>query len=261
MKHINQTSLVLLGVLPFLGAARSVYSALWISVVFTAVIFVCAVTASLLKNMLGTRARLLIETAAAAALSGAGGMILEACVPTAAYRIGISISFLAANCLVIALFEASAEKELKASVKNAAVCAFLGSAVLILSAAVRELLQNGTLFAGCFGGEGIVVFADWFRGIDFAGTSAGGLILFGLIAAGAQKAVKMIRFRHRNHVLRREMISAGCHPDLVIDSVTGKTVRRSTAAVLAQHRLEITADAENKTDPNTADAENVEAAE
>ena len=255
MKKTNDTSLVILGVLPFAAATSKVYYAFWTALVLTAVVVTASLVAGAVKHLIRGRAGLLVHAAVGAGLTAVSGMLLQAYVPEAAAGIGVYLSFMAVNVLVFAVSEASAENILKASVKNAAVCAGMGSGVLLLAAVVRELLRYGTLFAGFGGGEGAVIFGDWFTGVEFAGTAAGTLILFGLAAAAVQKIVGTIRAKQRKRMILHEMIASDCHPDLVIDAITGKTVRRSTAAMLAQRRLTNEANAENDADENEADAE------
>jgi len=245
MKKPNYTSLVILGTVPFLGATSRLYYALWMSVILAAVILLESLVGLCVRNAVNGRARWLICAVTAAGLSAAAGMLLNAYLPSAAAGIGICLAFPAMNCLVFCIFETTAENGLKSSVKNAFLYAGTGSGVLMVSAAVRELLQYGTVFSGFGGGEGIRIFADWFSVVDFAGSTAGALIVFGLIAALMQKICGRVYVQIRNKALQHEMIAAGCHPNLVIDEVTGKIIRRTTAEILEQRRAEKKANVEN----------------
>ena len=258
MKKTNQASLVILGILPFTAVTSKVYYAFWTALIFAAVVILSSLVGSMLRKLISGRSRLLIHTAIGAGLTAAADMLLKAYVPAVSAGIGICLSFLAVNALGLTVSETTAENNIKASAENAAVCAGMGSGILIAAAAVRELLRYGTLFSGFGGGEGIRIFADWFSGMEFVGTSAGALIVFGLMAAAAQKIAKIIRVKQKRHMLLREMIVSDCHPNLVIDDVTGKTVRRSTAAILAQHRQGIETIAENSDASTEANAENDE---
>jgi len=256
MKKINNTSLVLIGTVPLLGATGRIYYAFWTAVCFLGVLLLSSLSAYLIGKLITGRIRLLAYTAVTGGLTASAAMLLQAYVPAAETNIGVCLSFLVANCLILQLCESSAENGFKAVVVNSAVCGISGAAILIAAAAVRELLRYGTLFSKFGGGEGVSIFSDWFANVEFAGTSAGALIIFGLIAASARKISSMIHVSRRNHMLRQERIVSGRHPDLVIDKATGKIVRRSTAEVLEQRRHASETDAENALVKINANAEN-----
>ncbi|MBQ2725574.1 MAG: hypothetical protein IJF78_07710 [Clostridia bacterium] len=253
MKKSNMTHLIILGTVPLIGTTERVSAALKAALVLFAVILLASLAASLTRRMVTGRVRLLADAAVIGALTTAAVLILRAIFPDMA-EIAAFLSVTAGNVLVYYISETSAENGIKASVKNIITAGAAGAAMLICTAMVRELMTFGTLFSGFGAGDGIRVFSDWFTAVDFAGTQAGALILFGLTAAVAQKIAKNVRVRQNEHGLKSEMIAEGCHPDLVLDSVTGKVVRRTTAELLKQHRHP---DEEENT--NKADAENDEA--
>ncbi len=256
MKKINRTSLVFIGIVPLLGTTGRLYYAFWASLSFLIILMLSSLAAQGIRRLIAGRARLVAYTAVAAVLTSAASMFLQAYAPAAEAGIGVCLSFLAANALVLWVCEASAENGFKACVENSAVCGVSGAAILLVTAAVRELLQYGTLFSRFGGGEGVRIFSDWFSNVEFAGTSAGALIIFGLIAGSARKIAEMKRIRHRNCMLRQERIVSGCHPDLVMDAATGKVVRRTTAELLDQQRHPIETIAENNAGANNTSAEN-----
>ena len=252
MKKINMTHLIILGSVPLIGTTERVSAASKAALVLFTVILFSALASALTRRIITGKIRLLADAAVIGALTTAAVMILRALLPDMV-GIGVFLSVIAGNCLVYCVSETAAEKGIKAGVKNAVTAGAACAAMLICTAAVRELMTFGTLFSGFDAGNGIKVFSDWFTAIDFAGTQAGALILFGMTAACAQKIAKTVRIRRNEHGLKKEMIAAGCHPDLVLDGVTGKVVRRTTAELLKQHRQP--AGDEN---PNNADAENSE---
>lgn len=255
MKKNNHNTLIILGIVPFLAATARLYYALWLSVVFVMVTLLTALTASLTRTLIAGKVRLILDAAVTAGLTTAAVLILRACVPAAEAGMGICLSLLAVNWLVLSNCETSAENDMKASVKNALFSGLAGAGLLILTASVRELLTYGTLFRGFGGSDGVRIFSDWFSNVGFAGTSAGALVIFGLVSALMQKISKKIRVSRRERAIRYEAIAGGQHPDLILDRETGKIVRRTTAELLEKRRhvYETSAEYEGMSDETNAE--------
>lgn len=257
MKKINNTSLVLLGIIPLLATTSRVYYAFWAALGFMTVLLLSVPAACLIFRLISGRIALFITTVFSAGLTTAVILLFRAYVPASEMVIGVCLSMLVGNVLVYNLIEASVEKTTSANIKIAVACSCGGAAVILVTAAVRELLQYGTLFSKFGGGEGVRIFSDWFNAVEFSGTPAGTLLIFGLIAAAAQKIAEKLRIDQRNRRLRLERILSGNHPGLVMDVQTGKIVRRSTAEMLERQRNKSEAGAEN----DEANAENTGEAE
>ena len=256
MKKNNHETLISLGILPFLAATTRLYYAFWLALAFVVITILTALTASLTRTVIKGKAGLIADTAVCAGLTTAAVLILRAAVPTAAAGMGICLSLAAVNWLVSAVCKASAENNIKASVENAAFSSLAGAGLLIVSAAVREIITTGSLFAGFGGNEGVLIFGEWFRSLNFAGTSAGALIIFAFAAACLQKITKTVRNSGREKRIQRDTINSGNHPDLVLDAETGKIVRRSTEEMLMKRRADLAASAENDADTIKAFDEN-----
>ncbi|MGK2926047.1 MAG: NADH:ubiquinone reductase (Na(+)-transporting) subunit D [Lysobacterales bacterium] len=142
----NPLALRVLGVCPALAITNSMTSALIMSVALTVVLILSNSIVSLVRNLLPSSVRLIVQITVIASAVTVIDQFLKAFLPDAAARLSVYVALIITNCIVLGRAEGCAMKE---NVRTSALDALgngMGfSMILIIVAFFRELGGKGSL--------------------------------------------------------------------------------------------------------------------
>jgi len=142
----NPLTLNVLGVCAALAITNSLTNSLVMSAALTTVLILSNATISLVRNLLPSSVRLIVQITVIASAVTVIDQFLKAYLPDAAAKLTVYISLIITNCIVLGRAEGCAMKEgVGTSVLDALGNGLGYSVILITVATVRELLGKGTL--------------------------------------------------------------------------------------------------------------------
>jgi Na+-transporting NADH:ubiquinone oxidoreductase subunit D len=142
----NPVALRVLGLCPALAITNSLTSALIMSAALTVVLMMSNATISLVRNLLPSSVRLIVQITVIAAAVTVIDQFLKAYLPEAAARLSVYVALIITNCIVLGRTEACAMKEgVGTSVLDALGNGLGYSLILITVAFIRELVGKGSL--------------------------------------------------------------------------------------------------------------------
>jgi Na+-transporting NADH:ubiquinone oxidoreductase subunit D len=142
----NPVTLRVLGLCPALAITNSLTSALIMSAALTVVLMMSNATISLVRNLLPSSVRLIVQITVIAAAVTVIDQFLKAYLPEAAARLSVYVALIITNCIVLGRTEACAMKEgVGTSVLDALGNGIGYSLILITVAIIRELVGKGSL--------------------------------------------------------------------------------------------------------------------
>jgi len=142
----NPITLNVLGICSALAITNSVTSSLIMSAARTVVLVVSNAIISLVRRLLPSSVRLIVQITVIASAVTVIDQFLKAYLPDAAAKLTVYIALIITNCIVLGRAEAVAMKEgLRTSVLDALGSGFGYSLVLIVVAGFREVVGKGTL--------------------------------------------------------------------------------------------------------------------
>ena len=173
----NPTLVMLLGTCPTLAMTTQVSNALGMGIATTFVLLGSCVVISLLKNVIPSQVRLPCYIVIIAGFVTLVSFLLQVYVPELYSVLGVFLSLITVNCIILGRAEAFASKN---SVGRSAADA-LGMGVgftlaMLLVGSVREILGSGSWF-------GIDLTFEVLEPIPLFATPAGGFMVFGLMVA------------------------------------------------------------------------------
>jgi len=181
----NPTFVQFLGMCPTLAVTKSVESAIGMGAGVLFVLVLSNLAVSLVRNYVPTEVRIPIYIVIIAALVTVLEMIMKAFVPDLAQSLGVFLSLIVVNCLILGRAEAFASKNgpLRSAVDGLGMSlGFTGGIVLI--AFFREILGAGTLTI--WGDLSFNLIPDEFQ-ISLLVQSAGAFLVFGILVAQINK--------------------------------------------------------------------------
>lgn len=186
----NPTFVQLLGLCPTLAVTTTVFNGFGMGLAATAVLIGSNVAVSLLRRWIPGKIRIASYIVIIAGFVTLIQMLLGAFAPELSDALGIFLPLIVVNCIILARAEAFASKNgvLKSAVDGLGMGLGFTGALVIVSA-VRELLGQGTLFAG-------LPFAISIPGYSLAPATvfalpAGGFLTLGIVLG----VINAIRFR------------------------------------------------------------------
>lgn len=187
----NNPGLVqLLGLCPMLAVSNSVVNALGMGVATIFVMVVSGVLVSAVRNIVRPEIRLPAFVMIIAASVTTVELLMQAYVYELSQSLGIFIALITTNCVIIGRAEAFAAKNnVFQSGLDGLMMALGFTAVLVLLGGMREVLADGTLFAGMdllFGEAGKamhITVVENYRGFLLAALPPGAFIALGLLIA------------------------------------------------------------------------------
>lgn len=172
----NPVLVMLLGTCPTLAITTLAFNGLGMGLATTFVLVCSNIVISLLKNFIPKQVRLPCFIVVIAGFVTFVSFILQVYVPDLYSALGVFLSLITVNCIILG------RAEMFASKNNVAASALDGlgmgvgfTAALIVIGIIRELLGSGSFFGISIG--------DWFEPIGFFITPAGGFFVFGCVIA------------------------------------------------------------------------------
>ncbi len=177
----NPVLVQLIGMCPTLATSTSIENGLGMGLAATAVLTCSNVMVSLLRKIIPQKIRIASYVVIISGFVTAIEMLMKAFLPDLAASLGLFIPLIVVNCIILARAEAYASKNgpLESAVDGLAMGLGFTLALVIL-AAVRELLGNGTIY-------GIPVFGKNFQPVSIMIMPSGGFLALGFVIAAFQK--------------------------------------------------------------------------
>ena len=142
----NPLTLNVLGVCAALAITNSLTNSLVMSAALTLVLVLSNTTISLVRRLLPSSVRLIVQITVIASAVTVIDQFLQAYLPDAASRLTVYVSLIVTNCIVLGRAEACAMHEGVGTSMLDALGNGLGYSLILISVAtVRELLGKGTL--------------------------------------------------------------------------------------------------------------------
>lgn len=223
----NPIFMQLLGICPALAVTTSVMNAISMGVILTIVLTFSNLLISLLRRLVPYEVRIPTYIIIISGLVTAAELLTKAFFPMVDMSLGLFIPLIAVNCIVLTRAEAFASENGPIPSLIDGIATGIGfTFALVCTAAVRELLGTGMIFASLDGTGGIRIFGDWFSPVAIFLMPAGAFLTLGFLAALAQKIRYTAEERRRARMLEADAIENGNHATLMKDPETGKIVRR-----------------------------------
>lgn len=142
----NPLALRVLGLCPALAITNSLTSALIMSAALTVVLVISNAIISLVRNLLPSSVRLIVQITIIASAVTVIDQFLKAFLPDAAARLSVYVALIITNCMVLGRAEACAMKEnVGTSILDAIGNGAGFSLILVAVAFQRELVGKGSL--------------------------------------------------------------------------------------------------------------------
>ena len=142
----NPTFVMMLGMCPTLAVTKTVESAIGMGMCILFVLFFSNLFISLLKNIIPGEIRIPVYIVIIASLVTIVEMVLNAFLPALYSQLGVFVSLIVVNCIILGRAEAFASKNDPVSSMLDAIGMAIGvTLALCLVAFIREFIGNGTI--------------------------------------------------------------------------------------------------------------------
>lgn len=179
----NPVLVMLLGTCPTLAVTTFAINGIGMGLATTFVLICSNVVIALLKNFIPKQVRLPCYIVIIAGFVTFVSFILQRFVPDLYNALGVFLSLITVNCIILGRAEMFASKNSVASSALDGVGMGLGfTLALLLMGIIRETLGSGSLFNISFG--------EWFEPIGFFSSPAGGFFVFGVVIAAVNILTK-----------------------------------------------------------------------
>lgn len=193
----NPTFALVLGLCPTLAVSTSVVNAVGMGVAATFVLLGSNIFISSLRNFIPDRIRIPCYIVIIATFVTINELVMKAYFPALNRALGIFVPLIVVNCIVLGRAEAYACKNTVVySIFDALGMGVGFTLALIIIAAIREILGNGTFF-------GFPIFKNFEPAIMMV-LAPGALLTIGLL-------IGLINWYHIRQKTHREIMKAGCH--------------------------------------------------
>ncbi len=174
----NPTFVLVLGMCPTLATTTSVLNALGMGLATTAVLAFSNLFISLLRGVIPKQVRIASYIVIISGFVTAVEMLMKAYLPELNESLGVFISLIVVNCIILARAEAFASKNKPLPSLIDGISIGLGfTMALALIGTVREVIGAGTFF-------GVPLFGDSFQPAQLFIMPAGAFITLGCLMAG-----------------------------------------------------------------------------
>jgi electron transport complex protein RnfE len=213
----NNAGLVqLLGLCPLLAVSTSFVNGLGLGIATTLVLLASNLTVSLIRNMVRPEIRIPVFVLVIASFVTAVELAMNAWFHELFRVLGIFIPLIVTNCAIIGRAEAFASRESPGLAALDGIAMGLGfTGVLVTLGAARELIGQGTLFAGAH-----MMFGEVARGIELQ--LADGGFLLALLPPGAFIGLGLL-------VAAKNLIDAGLQRRRAVDAAAPLAARGEAA--------------------------------
>lgn len=182
----NPTFKLVLGMCPTLAITTSAFNGLGMGIAATLVLICSNALVSLLRKVIPDKVRIPAYVLIIATLVTLLEMVLKKFVPTLYSALGIYLPLIVVNCIILARAEAFASSnKVGDSILDGLGMGLGFTLALTLIGFIRELLGNGTIFAGTLGNLsfGLSLGAAQKYSLKFFVLPAGGFMTLGLLMA------------------------------------------------------------------------------
>lgn len=170
----------LLGMCPLLAVTTSAANALGLGMATIVVMVLSSMVISLLRKFIMSEVRIPLYVVIIATLVTVVKIEVEAYFPSLYQQLGIYLSLIVTNCIIMARAEAFAGKNnILRSTVDAIACSIGFTIVLFALGCVREIIGNGTLFMGATD-----VLGSWAQGLETQVISADKTLLTAILPPG-----------------------------------------------------------------------------
>jgi electron transport complex protein RnfE len=213
----NNAGLVqLLGLCPLLAVSTSFVNGLGLGIATTLVLLASNLTVSLIRNVVRPEIRIPVFVLVIASFVTAVELAMNAWFHELFRVLGIFIPLIVTNCAIIGRAEAFASRESPGLAALDGIAMGLGfTGVLVTLGAARELIGQGTLFAGAH-----MMFGEAARGIELQ--LADGGFLLALLPPGAFIGLGLL-------VAAKNLIDAGLQRRRAVDAAAPLAARGEAA--------------------------------
>ncbi len=195
----NPVLVMLLGACPALATTNTVESAIGMGAATTFVLLCSNIVVSLIKRVIPKEVRLPCYITVIAGFVTLVGFILQTYLPSLYTSLGVFLSLIVVNCIILGRAEMFASKNnVFASILDGLGMGIGFTLALSIISAIREILGSGTFL-------GMSLFGSWFEPMIFFITPAGGFFVFGIIIA-----VVNIILRRMDRKPKQEFGCEGC---------------------------------------------------
>lgn len=195
----NPVLVMLLGTCPTLATTTLISSSIGMGLATTFVLVCSNIVISLIKNFIPKEVRLPSYIVVIAGFVTFVSFILQSYFPDLYASLGIFLSLIVVNCIILGRAEMFASKNnVLASAIDGIGMGIGFTLALFLIGATREILGSGTFFGMKIG--------DWYEPMIFFITPAGGFLVFGVLIA----IVNMILTKKTNQKPKSEFGCANC---------------------------------------------------
>lgn len=180
----NPVLVLILGTCPTVAVTTSATNAIGMGIAAAVVLIGSNMVISMLKNIIPDKVRIPCYIVIIAAFVTAVEMLLEAFVPDLYDALGLFLSLIVVNCIILGRAEAFANKNtVFDSILDGIGMAIGFTIALLIMGSIREFLGFGTIF-------GIQVFPDGAPTISILGLAPGGFFCYGCLIAALNKITK-----------------------------------------------------------------------
>lgn len=182
----NPTFKLVLGMCPTLAITTSAFNGFGMGIAATLVLICSNALVSLLRKVIPDKVRIPAYVLIIATLVTLLEMVLKKFVPTLYSALGIYLPLIVVNCIILARAEAFASSnKVGDSILDGLGMGLGFTLALTLIGFIRELLGNGTIFAGTLGSLsfGLSLGAAQKYSLKFSVLPAGGFMTLGLLMA------------------------------------------------------------------------------
>lgn len=173
-----------IGLCSSLGVTITIFNGFGLGIGMTFVLLMSEIVISLFKKFIPSAIRLPVFIIVIAAFTTIVQLVLQAYVESLYNALGVFLPLIVVNCIIMGRVEAFASKSsVVDSIFDALGMGVGYTIVMVVISLIRELLGNGTLFAGtsfC-----ITLIPESYR-IGLFNTAPGGFLVFGIIGALVQ---------------------------------------------------------------------------
>jgi len=192
----NPVLVMLLGTCPTLAITTLAVNGLGMGLATTFVLVCSNVVISLLKNYIPKQVRLPCFIVIIAGFVTFVSFILQSYLPDLYSALGVFLSLITVNCIILGRAEMFASK-------NGVAASFLDglgmglgfTGALLIISSIREILGSGSLFGLSFG--------SWFEPVLFFVMPAGGFFVFGMVIA-------LVNVLTKYRISKKKIGCAGC---------------------------------------------------
>ena len=194
----NPVTVQLLGMCSTLAITTSLFNGLGMGISVTLILICSNVLISALRKVIPSQIRIAAYIVIIAGFVTIVDLLLQAFLPELSESLGVFITLIAVNCIILGRAEAFASKNGVLASAVDGLCQGIGYTVaLVVMSVLRELLGSGTFGGGLLGGGlGYVIIPDPYPAMKIV-MPVGGFLTLGVVIAFSQWLVARIEKKNK----------------------------------------------------------------